>query len=248
MQSNSTKLDASNRQFTAVNEQNNLPPPLDGHIIVNNGTIVGNNNGTINGNISSNTTPGNRHTLHEIWGLNNPNNGKISCDICHKPISPVWNTIFRHCISKFHVEKSDKIASRHGDGISLGLRQNLIEAYMLNRGISVDKATTVAKICNAFLATGVAFNNLSEPDNPLRVVLEEALCTKLTRSMVSKMIPLCKENELQNVKYEISQASQNSVSIIFDGTTDGPEILVFVIRFLMNDVICHRLCQLNLFK
>ena len=35
MQSNSSNLDASNRQVTSVNEQNNLPPSLDGHIIVN---------------------------------------------------------------------------------------------------------------------------------------------------------------------------------------------------------------------
>ena len=55
MQSNYFNFFGSNRQFTSVNEQNNQPPPLDGHVIVNDCTI--------NENINTTTTPGNDSTL-----------------------------------------------------------------------------------------------------------------------------------------------------------------------------------------
>ena len=56
--------------------------------------------------------------------------GNINCRLCHVTITPIFDTISKHCISRTHVEKSDKIASRHGNEISLGLRQNLIDTYM----------------------------------------------------------------------------------------------------------------------
>ena len=55
MQSNSSNLDASNRQVMSVNEQNNLPSPSAGPVIVNTGTI--------NGNVNTKIISVNAHTL-----------------------------------------------------------------------------------------------------------------------------------------------------------------------------------------
>ena len=170
----------------------------------------------------------------------------IYCQLCSKHLCdnvlPKFDSIVRHIKSKGHQRRFEIAKACCAVKKPPKVQQQI--------PIAVDTRDNMKKYvdaAHALLHNGIAFNVLELPENPLRVVFEKAFNCTLTRKAVSNAIPACRDAEINRVLKELNECKAKQVSIIFDGTTDGCEILAFAIRFISEkNIICHRLGAIKL--
>ena len=129
--------------------------------------------------------------------------------------------------------------------------QTLTESLQRGSRKKVGEAHAILPLVRDLLSNGISLNTFEKPENRIRQMFEKALRTLqcpnmlLPRHKLSMYIPEAEESELKMVIQEIGE--KGTVSIIFDGTSDGQEVMLMGIRFVSHGVIKHRLLKLHLF-
>ena len=182
----------------------------------------------------------------------------VRCMVCGhgglgRQIVGVKCTIKKHIQSTTHLRKVGEMEKRQMSTESLAtLLKNNKDKYFKG-DVSEEQANKFvsrAEIARAFLQQGIPFHCLRKPDNQLRCLLEKGSNdTGFDCGNVSATIPLVRDHEIEEVKREIRDCEEKRFTLIFDGTTDGLELMVFVVRFVSKDgLICHRVASFKCYS
>ena len=154
-------------------------------------------------------------------------NAKLFCRACREELCLKANVLKNHLKSKKHEASKHKLDGKEARerDIAVALQKHNEATHVQGETLPMDQQVYRVSVLTAFMKAGIPLNKLS----CFRPLLESNGLRLTDRSHMSNLIPFVLENELAQLKSELSN---KAVSIIFDGTSRLGEVLVVVLRYL----------------
>lgn len=152
--------------------------------------------------------------------------GVLFCKMCRHEVHEHKSRCDRHLASAKHVRY---LAGCEARGKIDALRKLTISQHFEAtnaKGSTLSEAHTLFRVntLRTLLRAGIPLNKL---DGPLRTALEHNNFSLTSASHMAELLPVVTKEEMSTLRGEVKD---QLVSVIFDGTTDGAEVLGVVLR------------------
>eukprot|EP00611_Tribonema_gayanum_P022155 TRINITY_DN4396_c0_g1_i1.p1 TRINITY_DN4396_c0_g1~~TRINITY_DN4396_c0_g1_i1.p1 ORF type:complete len:421 (+),score=100.00 TRINITY_DN4396_c0_g1_i1:497-1759(+) len=154
--------------------------------------------------------------------------GRLCCRLCRTELAEDKTSVTRHINTAKHVNAAEKAAKQTVDEQA---RARVLSEYFAQsnaKGASLTDAQQLfrVEILRAQLISAIP---LAKLDEPMRGVLERGGHSLTSATHMAQLLPFVLQEEMALIKEEIARSQ---LSVTFDGTTRGAEVLAVVLRFV----------------